>query len=264
MRRHERRRRWAALGGAITVWSLVAVLPVPARAQEAPPRGEPPVSAEFLLGRPKVALAVKGGWLFAATDSDLYDFVITHLTLSKKSFNAPVIGGELSVALGDRLEIVAGLEHARSSTASEYRDFVDNRLQPIAQTTTRQEYNVSGTVRLALVPRGRRISRFAWIPRTLTPYIGAGAGAVKYDFQQTGSFVDADTLAVFDDAFQSKGWAPSVHVLAGADLRVFRRLYLTLEGRYTKSSARLSDDFVGFAPISLAGVRVSSGLQVVF
>jgi opacity protein-like surface antigen len=266
MRLHPTRRRLAAIGSALTVWGFSVMAAAPARAQEAatPPRNEPPANAEFLLGRPRIAIAVKGGWLFAATGSDIYDFVTTRLTLSKSSFNTPVIGGELSVALGDRVDVVAGLDGARSKTASEYRDFVDNRQQPIEQSTTRQEYGVSATARLALVPRGRRISRFAWIPRTLAPYVGAGAGAVKYRFEQAGSFVDAVTLKVFDDDFQSAGWAPSVHALAGADLRVFRRMYLTFEGRYTWSKATLSEDFVGFAPISLAGFRVSSGLQVVF
>ena len=247
------------------VWAALAallLLPGIASAQAAAP--EPPANAEFFLGRPHGALAIKGGWLFAATHSDLYDFVTRELTLERKAFNAPVVGGELSFALGSRVDVVAGIEGSRSSTGSEYRNFVDNRNAAIAQTTEKQEVGISASVRMALLPRGQRVSRFAWIPRTVTPYVGAGAGGVKYEFKQYGSFVDFATSRVFDDTFTSDGWAPSAHLLAGADVRLYRRIYLTLESRYTWSHAALSSDFVGFAPLDLSGLRLSSGLQLVF
>ena len=75
---------------------------------------------------------------------------------------------------------------------------------PITQTTRREEWIVSGSMRMALLPRGRRISRFAWLPRTVTPYVGAGAGAVNYDISQIGAFVDFRTLQVFNDSFGSE------------------------------------------------------------
>ena len=119
-------------------------------------------------------------------------------------------------------------------------------------------------MRFALLPSGRRISRFAWIPRTVTPYVGAGGGAVKYDFGQHGSFVDFETRRVFNDSFRSAGWAPSAHALAGADVRIYRKLYLTMEGRYTWSKATLDNDFVDFAPLDLAGLRLGGGVRVAF
>lgn len=249
----------------VGVLALAGLLALPGRVGAQTSSGaEPPANAEFFLGRPRGALAVTGGWLFAAAGSDLYDFVTTQLTLSKKSFNAPVIGGALSFALTDRVDLVANVDSANVTANSEYRDFVDNRQQPIAQTTEKRELGVSASVRLALVPRGQRISRYAWIPRTLTPYVGAGAGAAKYRFKQYGSFVDFATTRVFDDTFTSDGWTRTAHVLAGADLRVYRRIYLSFEGRYTWAHATLSDDFVGFEPLDLAGLRFSSGLQLVF
>ena len=121
---------------------------------------------------------------------------------------------------------------------------------------------MSGTMRMALVPRGRRISRFAWVPRTFTPYVGVGAGAAHYNIEQHGAFVDFRNLRVFNDTFTSEGWAPTVHALAGVDLRLYRRLYLTTEARYTWGTAELSADFVDFEPISLGGLRTSAGLQI--
>lgn len=237
-----------------------------ASAQSAPrsPVVSPPAPSDFMLGRPKGFISLDGGFLFASAGSDLYDFVTDQLTVEKKSFNAPVIGGRIGVLITPRLEVGVLYENAKSQTASEYRDFIDNAGLPITQTTMRQDHQIAATVRWSLVPSGRRISRFAWIPRTFTPFVGAGAGAIKYRFEQFGSFVDFQTLRVFNDTFGSEGWAPSLHALAGADLRLYRKLYLTGEARYTWSSATLSADFVDFEPIDLAGARLGASLKLVF
>ncbi|MBP7779388.1 MAG: hypothetical protein KA371_19900 [Acidobacteria bacterium] len=229
-----------------------------------PPAMAPPPPSDFMLGRPKVFLALDGGFLFARAGSDLYDFVTDQLTIEKRQFNTPVFGGRAGVAISPRLEIAVLYESARSQTASEYREFIDNQGLPITQTTLRQDHQIAATVRWSLLPSGRRISRFAWIPRTFTPFIGGGAGAIKYRFEQYGSFVDFETRRVFDDRFLSEGWAPSAHALAGADLRVYRKLYVTGEARYTWSSAPLGADFVDFEPIDLAGARLGAGLKLVF
>ena len=175
-----------------------------------------------------------------------------------------MFGGRLGVSLTPRIDVIAGLDLARSETTSEYRNFVDNQLLPITQTTARKETSFVGTVRLNLLPSGRRISRYAWIPRTFTPYVGIGGGALKYEFEQHGSFVDFATLKVFNDTFDSTGWTPSAHALAGVDLRVYRRVYLSFEGRYTWSTATLGADFVDFDPIKLAGARLGGGLRLAF
>lgn len=220
--------------------------------------------SDFMLGRPKAFVAFDAGFLFANASSDLYDFVTDQLTVEKTSFNTPTIGGRLGWSISPRLEASVMFERAQSTTASEYRDFVDNNLLPITQTTKRQESHVGATLRWSLLPSGRRVSRFAWIPRRFTPFVGVGAGAVKYSFQQYGSFVDFQTSRVFDDTFRSEGWAPSVHALAGADLRLYRKLYVTGEARYTRSSGTLSEDFIGFEPLALAGLKVGGSLKVVF
>ena len=65
-----------------------------------------------------------------------------------------------------------------------------------------------------MLPRGRQISRLAWIPRTIVPYVGAGGGVTSYEFRQSGDFVDfatenaaAGTFTIFTDSFKSEGWA---------------------------------------------------------
>lgn len=231
----------------------------------APPQTPmPDRGADFLFGRPRHSLGVRGNWLFANANSDLFDFVTDQLTLDKKDFNAPGVGIYFSQALNSRLDVQGGYEFGRITKASEYRDLVDNNFNAIEQNTALRTSQLVGSLRVALVPRGRDVSRFAYVPTRLVPYVGAGGGAIYYDFQQTGDFVDYVDLRVFPDAFRSKGWAPTAHAFAGVDVQVYRALYTTIEGRYTKSSAKLGSDFVDFDPIDLSGFKVSAGFNVVF
>ena len=261
---------WRARPSSLVMGSrvLVAALTMAGTAfAQAPgdrPQPHPGATADFLFGRPHGSLALRGGFVFARAGSDLFDFVTDQLTIDGGDFNAPAVGGEIGIVITPRLEALAGIEMNSSRTPSEYRRFVDNNNLPITQETKLKTVSVTASLKVSLTPRGRRISRFAWIPRGVTPYAGAGGGAVKYDFVQVGDFVDYVDLSVFPDVFQSKGWAPSAHVFGGADLQVYRRLFVQLEARYQWASGTLSRDFIDFDPIDLAGFRTTAGVSVLF
>jgi len=248
-------------------WILAAALltlsPSAVFAQD-DPRPHPGATADFLFGRPRGSIAVRGEWVFARAGSDLFDFVRDQLTIDGDAFNAPAIGAEIGLAVAPRVDVLAGVEASGSETPSEYRRFVDNNGAAITQTTRLRTVGVTGSVRFFLMPRGRSISRLAWIPRGFAPYVGAGGGAVRYDFVQTGDFVDFVDLSVFTDVFQSKGWAPSAHVLGGVDVQVYRRLYVQLEARYQWAAGTLADEFIDFDPIDLSGFRTIAGLSILF
>jgi hypothetical protein len=53
-------------------------------------------------------------------------------------------------------------------------------------------------------------------------------------------------------------------VFGGVDVRVFRRLYLTVDGRYLWAAGDLGREWIDFDPIDLAGFRLSAGFNVVF
>jgi hypothetical protein len=223
-------------------------------------RGAP----DFLFGPPHGSLGLRGSWMFASAGSDLFDFVQQHLTVEKKDFNAPVFGFDVGLVITPRIDLVFGFDGSRAGTSSEYRAFVDNRQLPINQETTLKERNVFGSVRFNLVPRGRSVGRFAYVPRMLTPYVGAGGGALWYQFEQSGDFVDFADSSVFTDYFSSGGFTPSMHVFGGTDLHLYRVLFLTFEGKYVWANAKLGQDFIDFDPIDLGGFRVSTGINVLF
>ena len=127
-----------------------------------------------------------------------------------------------------------------------------------------RQANLSASLKLALTPHGQEIGSIAWVPNAITPFVGAGAGALWYEFHQTGDFVDFLDLSVFNETFRSRDWAPSAHVFGGVDVKIARRLFLTGEGRYLWSRAELGPDFTSFEAIDLTGFRLTAGINYLF
>jgi len=258
-------------GPLARVWTALILLATPAFAHAEPqssgsaqPVIGAPANPDFLIGRPRVSVGFRGGWLTASAGSDFFDFVTDQLTLEKSNFNTASFGGEFSVNLTSRADLLLGFDLNRSRTPSEYRHFIDNRGQPIEQTTELSQNNLTASVKFAVLPKGRAVSRLAWIPRTVVPYVGAGAGLGKYKFSQTGDFVDFTDNGVFSDVFRSEGWTPLAHAFGGVDVRVLRHMLVSFEGRYQWSTAELAQDFVGFDPIDLGGLKFGVGVHFVF
>jgi hypothetical protein len=236
---------------------------VPAAAQDNPNPIRRP-APDFLLEKPRGNVTLRGSWLFNRGRSDWYDFVTNHLTLDQKDFNAPGFGLDVNVPITSRLDVQVAFDISRSQKLSEYRDFVDNSRLPIEQTTTLREFNLGVNARYNISERSRPISRLAWIPQRFVPYIGGGAGAMNYNLVQTGDFVDFVDFSVFGETFESHGWAPSAQLFGGVDVQVFKRVYVTVDGRYFWASADLGQDWIAFEPIDLTGFRLSGGVSIGF
>ena len=243
--------------------ALLLTVASSAHAQAPPPV---PVQPDFLFGRPDGSLALRGSWIFARAGSDLFEFVERQLTIEEGRFDRAGFAVDYGMAFSPRAEVVIGVETNRASVPSEYRDLVDNNRQPIEQTTSLTELNLTGNVRFALLPRGREIGRFAWVPRAVVPYVGAGGGMLWYRFQQDGDFVDAldPRRVIFTDVFRAQGWTPSAQLFGGVDVRLHGRWFLTLDGRYLWAAGDLGEDFEGFDPIDLAGFRAGAGINILF
>lgn len=270
MTRNGHRFRGPCLSVCAVLLLAVSALPASAASDDQNPNApsiRPPSSADFFLGRPRATVGVRGNWVVASAGSDIFDFVTEHLTLEKSSFNTPAFGVDLSINVAPRLDAMLGFELSKASTPSHYRqksEQVGDRFLPIEQTTSLKQQSINAGVKFALLPAGRRVSRFAWIPNRFTPYVGAGGGVLNYDFEQVGDFVDFTNDNIFTSTFRSTGWAPSAHALGGADVHLFKRVFMSLEGRYTWSSAALDRDFVDFDPIDLKGFRVGAGFHYAF
>jgi len=228
--------------------------------QDQPPSRPAP---DFLFGRPSGTIGLRVGWLASSAGSDWYDFVTDQLTLERRNFNAPGIGTDVGITLARRVDLLVGLDYNQTTTPSEYRRLVDNNRLPIEQTTLLRRVNLTGGVKFALTERGREVGRLAWVPRTLVPFVGAGAGAMWFQVRQSGDFVDYIDFSVFSDVFESRGWTPTAHVMGGVDVRVLRRAYATFDARYTWASGDLGPDWIDFEPLDLSGLRLSAGINFI-
>jgi hypothetical protein len=230
-----------------------------------PPRAGPPApEPDFWFGQPRGAVRVHVSRLFAREGSDLFSFLQEQFTIDGHAFDATVVGTEVGVRLTPRASVLFGVDVSRALNPSEYRDFVDSDGIAIVQDTRLTEVNLSTSLKFALTPPGRQISRLAWIPHPITPYVGAGGGALWYRLEQQGEFVDFVDLSIFDARFRSTGWTPSAHVFGGADVNLWKRVFLGLEARYVWADAPLGRDFTGFEPIDLTGLKLTVGATVAF
>ncbi len=234
---------------------LASLLPHMANAQE---------ETDFRFGIPRGAVSIRGGYMTASANSDVYDFITETLTIEKGDFNTPVFGLDVALVVHPRIDVLVGFELSKSTTRSDYRDFEEDNGSPIMQTTALSMFPFSGSVKFYLTPRGRDISRFAFVPSKARAYVGGGAGLMWYRLAQIGDFVDFVDLSIFSGEFASSGFGLEAHVFGGVDLQLNPAIYLSFEGRYMLADAGLSGDFVGFDPIDLSGFRITAGLNYSF
>ncbi len=234
-----------------------ALLAAPMQAQQGSGNG-------FLFGRPSWRLSIQGGFASPTAQSDIFDFVTDELTLGRSDFAGGTIGLSLAGTLTPRIELGVDVDYAGRTADSESRLFEGDDDLPILQTTQLQRVPIMASARFLLRSPGRSIGRYAWIPARLVPFVGASAGAVWYRFKQEGEFVDRETLDIFQDRFESKGWTPAARAHAGANLTLTPRLGITGEGRYLFARGAMKGDFSSFNKIDLSGYDASIGFYVRF
>ena len=219
---------------------------------------------DFFFGQPRLSVSVRAAWLIPREGGDLFDFIREQLIIDRGDFQTPAVAADGGFALNSRLSLLGGFEASRAKVSSEYRHFIGSDGLPIEQSTTLEQAGMHASLKVTLISSGRRVSRLAWIPRTVTPFVGGGADFMHYEFTQTGEFVDFVDQSIFRRTFSSTGWAPGGHVFGGADIRVWRNVYLTAQGRYVWAHAELDPDFIDFDGIDLSGFRLESGVTLVF
>jgi hypothetical protein len=216
----------------------------------------------FLFSAPHGELSIRGGFNHANAGSDLFSFTENQLTINARDFSSLTFATDVDVALTPRTSMRFGFAFSQSTTPSEFRDFVDNNRLPIEQTTQFKRIPLTASLKAYLSPPGRSVGHFAWIPARYAPYVGGGAGAMWYQFQQQGDFIDFTTYNVFPDLFLSDGWTPTLHAFVGTDVSLNPRFAVTFEGRYEWAHKNLGSDFARFEPIDLSGFALTAGFVI--
>lgn len=217
----------------------------------------------FLFQRPSASFSLYGGLAMPNAGGDLFSYSTSNYSLSSGDFRAIDYGAELAFTLTPRLDLAFDVSTSGMSKGSDYRNWVDNSGLPIEQRTSFQRTPLTVNVRYYLTARGRQIGRYAWVPARIVPYVGAGAGAMYYSFNQSGDFIDFSDSSVFHDALRTNGWAPMGQLLAGVEWGIGRGWALKTEARYLLASASSSGDFSGYR-VDLSGLTSSVGIIVRF
>lgn len=218
----------------------------------------------FLFRQPRVTVKFESGYGILNARSDVFDFTIDQLTVGRRDFDSPYVGGELAVRVTERWDAALGVGFQSSSVKSEFRDWVDLDNLPIEQVTDLQLIPLVVSARYYLRERGRQIGRFAWIPNGFAPFVGAGIGVVSYSFEQNGDFVDFQTFDVFTDRLHTEGDAFLARASGGVNLSLNKQFVLTAEARYTLASAEPANDFSDFDKMDLGGFQLVGGISIRF
>jgi hypothetical protein len=219
-----------------------------------------PSNPDFLFRRPVVTFSVRGGMFMNRGSSEIHDLAVRDLTLERSDFRGGSGGLELGFWTGDRLEIVLGGDWSEVSLASESRNWVEEDGRPIQQMTRlRNGPSLTAGIKGYLAPRGDAISRFAWTPRKMNAFVGAGFGWTGYEFEQWGDFVDEQQELIFAADIASSGGAFTTYATGGLEYSLTNRISAIGEARYSWARSALGSQF-DFMELDLSGLRLMAGL----
>lgn len=216
----------------------------------------------YMFGMPRASVSVHLGLARPVAEGEIFNFMTDQLTLDRDDFASATFGVDFGMRVHPQVDVLLGLGVAQSSQDSEFRDFVEDNDAAIRQTTELMRLPVTAGLKLHLLPRGRSLGRYAFIPARFSPYVGGGAGVMWYRLEQEGDFVDFETLDIFTDHFQSDGATLTAHAFGGGDVWLTSKLAFNAEARYSWAEADLNDSFSDFERIDLSGWQVTAGITL--
>ncbi len=219
------------------------------------------------LYRPGLTITIRGGLHMPAGNSPMFDVMTELLTLEKADFRNPSLGVEFGAWVGDRAEIVAGVDAGHMAVSSEFRSRVGTS-EPVRQIT---HYSAGPDIfiggKVYLFPKGKLDPQSGWQQKRWNLFAGGGGGQAHYVLQQSGNFVDADDdTIVFPATYRSRGGSPYGYVAAGVDVTVFGKVGIVVEGRqqWGKAPHTQAGFHDNLGKFDVSGTRVTAGIRVHF
>lgn len=149
-----------------------------------------------------------GGFVPRSEDARSRDDVLVNnldfLAFNLKDFDAPTVGGEWLIGLGDKFEGGLGIGISSRTVPAVYLNYTNRNQTEIEQDLKLRIVPFTATVRF--LPLGRRDS--------IEPYIGAGVGVFGFRYSESGQFLATDKT-IFRDTFVGSGSATGPVILGG-------------------------------------------------
>lgn len=192
-----------------------------------------------------------GGVLFQPDASgSVFELTASELAVGSSEYRHFRPSAEVAIRIHPRLSLMAGW----SSGSKEIQSTVTQGMASQATELTMNNTFTGGAV-LHLARWG---ADGAWQLDAL-----GGLGRQSYAFRQVGIFPDASRPGnTFSGAFFTDGKADLQFAGLRLDRAISRRLGVSAGVRYQWSEGEATGDYQGFAPISLSGFGVSTGVRL--
>lgn len=169
-----------------------------------------------------------------------------------KDLNSAVVGGEYLYAATRNVEIGVGLGFAQRTVPSVYANLTHPNGDEIAQDIKLRQVPVSFTGRFLILPQGS----------TVEPYVGAGLTAIRWQYSETGEFVDGDVI--FPANYIANGTAAGPVVLGGVRAGAGRATFGgELRWQHVKAKGLAPSGFLGDT-LDLGGLHANFTVGVRF
>ena len=240
---------WYSFGAAVAVAMFA---PSPAQAQITR------VSSSASEHRQAVGVTV-GGFLLKGEDSradgDVLFADLESLAFDIKDFNGATVSGEWLVGLSNYLEAGVSAGFYQRSVPSVYRNTVNANGSEIEQELKLRMVPLTATVRFLPLGHG-----------SVEPYVGAGIGAFRWRYSETGDFVDFSDNSIFRDRFIANGTAFGPVVLGGIRFPFADMWDVGFEGRYqwAEGDTKPAESGLLGSKIDLGGFNAAVTLHVRF
>lgn len=187
-------------------------------------------------------------------DDDVLNVNREFLIFDIGDFKSATIGGEWLLPVGNFIEAGAGVSFAQKTVPSVYADFIDSDGSEIEQDIKLRQIPIAFTVRA--LPLGQQ--------NPVQPYIGAGINVVRWNYTESGDFIDFNEpgLPVFTETYEASGTKVAPVILGG--IRYAGDAF-TVGGelRWQKADVDLNTDFAG-SKLDLGGTTLQFTLGVRF
>lgn len=159
------------------------------------------------------------------------------LLFNVRDLNSVPVGGEFLYGVTRHIEFGAGVSYGQKTANSVYANLTNADGSEINQYLKLRQTSEAFTGRYLILPRGSAIE----------PYVGAGVIAIRFNYSESGNFVDAADLSVFPATYKTSGTVAGPQIVGGVRGRIGGRFVAGGEFRWQHAVADVptSANFLG-------------------
>ena len=203
---------------------------------------------------PAQQINVKLGLFTPFQASDLWEDNLNNLSFDKQDFNGMSFAVEYQQQVHNHFSFyIEGSSYTRNVFA-DYRDYEYEDGSLIMQNMDLSITAIETGIKINILPYRSKFS----------PFVGLGAGLYLWHYEQSGDFIDFNTMDIYEGLADQDAVALGFHVKWGLSLRISRGLGLIVEAKVHWAKGELGQYFEGFEPFDLGALSLLAGFQFHF